>query len=145
MTRYLEISVPATLTSVRGVRRKVAAIAMRANAADHVVDDIELCVSEAVTNSVVHGYGNGEGTVDIAVDLEQDELTVVVSDRGRGLTDFVRDGDVGYGLPIIERLTRRLRIASAHKSGTEVRMVFDLERSLHPAGRPRRLASSSQR
>ena len=143
--RYLDISVPATLPNVRGVRRKVAAIAVQVQAAEHVVDDVELCVGEAVTNSVVHGYSDGEGTVDIAVDVDQDELTVIVSDRGQGLTDFVRDGDIGYGLQIIERLTRRVRIASAPRSGTEVYMVFDLERTPQPAGTPSRLASASRR
>lgn len=126
MRSCLEISVPATLASVRAVRGKVAEIAARVGAEDQVVDDVRLCVGEAVTNAVVHGYGPEDGTVDVAVELARDELTVVVSDEGKGVTSLRGHADDGYGLRIIERLTLRYLVSSAPNVGTEVRMVFPL-------------------
>jgi stage II sporulation protein AB (anti-sigma F factor) len=126
-TTCLDISVPATMENVRRVRRRVADLAADAGAADHVVDDIRLCVSEAVANAVVHGYDSDQrGEITVSVAVRDDELTVVVCDDGKGLTDFKRDGDLGYGLRIIEKLTRRCLVASAPNAGTEVRMAFPL-------------------
>jgi anti-sigma regulatory factor (Ser/Thr protein kinase) len=122
----LDISVPATLTRAREIRAQVAEIAAQAGAGEHVVDDVRLCVAEAFTNAVVHGYGTEAGPVHVLVETARDELIVVVSDNGRGLAEFRRDGDIGYGLKIIERLTRRHQISSAPCAGTEVRMVFSL-------------------
>lgn len=140
MTSCLEISAPATLASVRAVRGKVAEIAARVGAEDQVVDDVRLCVGEAVTNAVVHGYGPEDGTVDVTVELARDELTVVVSDEGKGVTSLRGSAEDGYGLRIIERLTLRYLISSAPNVGTEVRMIFPLP-AVGARQRPRDLAS----
>ena len=50
--------------------------------------------------------------------------TVVVRDGGAGLSEFRQDGELGFGLRIIEELTSRLVISSTPNAGTEVRMVF---------------------
>jgi stage II sporulation protein AB (anti-sigma F factor) len=126
-TTCLEISVPATLVNVRRVRRRVAELAADAGAPEHVVDDVRLCVSEAVANAVVHGYDRDQrGEITVSVSVRGDELTVVVFDDGKGLTDFKRDGDLGYGLRVIEKLTRRCLVSSAPNAGTEVHMTFPL-------------------
>ena len=88
--------------------------------------DIELAVSEATGNVVRHAYRSSDGRVGVTVAREDDELTVVVRDEGVGLSDFVSEGDLGYGLRIIERLTSRHVISSAADRGTEVVMVFGL-------------------
>jgi hypothetical protein len=44
-----------------------------------------------------------------------------------GLGGFQREGDLGYGLRIIEQLTLRCAITSAPNMGTEVLMVFALD------------------
>ena len=54
------------------------------------------------------------------------ELMVVVRDDGVGLADFRREGDLGYGLRIIDELAVRSAISSAPNAGTEMRMVFAL-------------------
>jgi stage II sporulation protein AB (anti-sigma F factor) len=117
---------PATPASIRDVRGRVAELAAEAGADERVVDEVRLCVGEAVTNAVVHGYGSQPGTVDVVAQLTGDELTVVVRDEGNGLAEFRRDGDIGYGLRIIDRLTRRYELRSAPNVGTQIRMIFAL-------------------
>jgi stage II sporulation protein AB (anti-sigma F factor) len=126
VTKSLEISMPATPASIREVRAKVAELAAEAGADERVVDEVRLCVGEAVTNAVVHGYASQPGTVDVVAELTGDELTVVVRDEGTGLADFRRDGDIGYGLRIIDRLTGSYELRSAPNVGTQIRMNFPL-------------------
>ena len=52
MMSRAEISVPATLTSIRSVRNWVARIAVEEGADSQLASDIKLCVDEAVTSEV---------------------------------------------------------------------------------------------
>jgi two-component sensor histidine kinase len=106
----------------------VARIATRLDAADRVVDDVKLCVSEAVTNAVRHAYASQSGMVDVAVERSGDELAVVVRDEGRGLAKLARKGTLGFGLRIIEGVALRSEISTGPNLGTEVQMFFALAR-----------------
>jgi serine/threonine-protein kinase RsbW len=126
MTLSLALSLPATPISARNVRNEVAAVAARLGAPHRLVEDARLCADEAVTNVVRHAYRSGDGTVDVTVRHKDEELVVVVRDRGVGLSEFSREGALGYGLRIIEQLTSRHEISSIANNGTEVVMVFGL-------------------
>ena len=52
----LELTLPSEATSIKRARDAVAELAERAGAP---VADVKLAVSEAVTNSLVHGYRDG--------------------------------------------------------------------------------------
>jgi anti-sigma regulatory factor (Ser/Thr protein kinase) len=134
MTRRLDLSLPAIPESIRKARDEVARIAL-SRAKGPIVDDVRLCTSEAVTNVVRHAYTARNGRIHISVDLEADELTVSVRDEGDGLTEFRREGELGYGLRIIDALTSRFTISSAPDSGTEVVMVFGLDPSRRRSAR----------
>lgn len=49
------------------------------------LDDLKTAVSEAVTNAVIHGYGNGEGTICIETEIEDRLVTVTIRDEGAGI------------------------------------------------------------
>lgn len=73
-----------------------------------VLDSAELCLSELVTNAIVHA---GTSSV-LTVALEQDLLTVAVRDRGAGDTPgLVEDDDplkvFGRGLQLVDALSER--------------------------------------
>jgi anti-sigma regulatory factor (Ser/Thr protein kinase) len=127
MHTHLQVSLPAVPGSVREARDTIGDVAAKAGAPQRVIDDARLCVSEAVANVVRHAYGLGEGDLSMTVDHTGSELTVVVRDAGVGLAHFKQEGDLGYGLRIIEQLTQRFAITSAPHAGTEVLMVFALE------------------
>ena len=119
-----EISVPATLTSIRSVRNWVARIAVEEGADSQLASDIKLCVDEAVTNAIAHAYDEDSGVVEVSVESDGRELTVLVRDEGKGVDQFGQEGELGFGLKIIDRLTRRYMVSSAPALGTEVRMIF---------------------
>ena len=124
MMSRAEISVPATLTSIRSVRNWVARIAVEEGADSQLAADIKLCVDEAVTNAIAHGYDENSGVVEVSVESDGRELTVLVRDEGKGVDQFGQEGELGFGLKIIDRLTRRYMVSSAPALGTEVRMIF---------------------
>ena len=124
MMSRAEISVPATLTSIRSVRNWVARIAVEEGADSQLASDIKLCVDEAVTNAIAHGYDEDSGRVEVSVESDGRELTVLVRDEGKGVDQFGQEGELGFGLKIIDRLTRRYMVSSAPALGTEVRMIF---------------------
>jgi anti-sigma regulatory factor (Ser/Thr protein kinase) len=108
-------------------RETIAADAARLGAPSRVIEDVRLCVSEAATNVVRHAYADDKGEIRITLEASEGELTVRVRDDGVGLEGFQREGELGHGLRIIDRLTRRFAVTSAPHAGTELRMVFSLE------------------
>jgi serine/threonine-protein kinase RsbW len=124
----VDVVLPATPTSVRTARAAAGDAAADVAVEERIVDDIRLCVSEAVTNSVRHAYGPDGGTVQVVVTHVEGELVVVVCDHGAGFgsSSRRRDGPGGLGLEIIDALTSRHHIASSPNQGTEVRMTFSV-------------------
>ena len=73
--------------------RVTAAVFMsRLNPTLEEVDDVKTAVSEAVTNAVIHGYGEGEGRIqmEMTVDWQERSLLVAVRDQGAGIPDIAR-------------------------------------------------------
>lgn len=102
--------------------------------------DIKTCVSEAVTNAVVHAYpGKEDPKNPVYLDLklyDDDSVTITVADRGVGIPDVERarqpffttdrEGErSGMGLPIMEAFSESFRIASSPK-GTRVTMKLHI-------------------
>ncbi len=128
ITTCLALSLPATPPSIRQARVSVAETAARLGASARVVDDVRLCVSEAVSNVVRHAYGTQRGDVDLVVEQESADLYVVVRDAGHGMRRdaYKKRTAGGYGLRIMDAIAERLTITTAPEAGTEVRMTFSL-------------------
>lgn len=69
-------------------RVTVAAFAARLNPILEELADLKTAVSEAVTNAIVHGYDEGEGTVYLDCIIEDNTVTVIVKDNGIGIPDI---------------------------------------------------------
>jgi two-component sensor histidine kinase len=100
-----------------------------------LVDDVQLCVSEAVTNVVRHAYGSRRGNVDVVVERTDGELVVVVRDEGNGMPRGRSRAVGGFGLKIIERIASGFTIRNRPESGTEVSMAFGLDGRAATGGR----------
>jgi anti-sigma regulatory factor (Ser/Thr protein kinase) len=87
--------------------------------------DLRLVISEVITNAVRHG---GEGELLVAVTPKQEFLCVQVTDTGDGFAPrpraYAPDEDGGFGLFLIERLTRRWGL-TREDSNTRVWFEFD--------------------
>jgi len=63
----------------------VASFASQADPTFEQIADIKTAVSEAVTNSIVHGYEGEEGEIRISCRMHRNILTVEIEDYGRGI------------------------------------------------------------
>jgi anti-sigma regulatory factor (Ser/Thr protein kinase) len=95
--------------------------------------DLRLVISEVITNAVRHG---GEGDLLIAVTPKQAFLCVQVTDTGDGFAPrpraYAPDEDGGFGLFLIEQLTRRWGL-TREDSNTRVWFEFDFSGAMSKA------------
>ncbi len=115
-----------------------ARIAVSAFAAqlDPTIDqmaDIKTAVSEAVTNSIIHGYENMEGVITIVCKIIDKTIEIEISDKGKGIENinlarqalYTSKPDLersGMGFTIMESFMDELEIESNLKLGTKVIM-----------------------
>lgn len=110
----------------------VAVFATRMNPTLEEIDDIKTAVSEAVTNAVIHGYQNGDGKIDIEAAVEENVLSVTVSDEGIGITNIEKamepmfstlpEERSGMGFSFMEAFMDRVEVISSPGGGTSVTM-----------------------
>jgi anti-sigma regulatory factor (Ser/Thr protein kinase) len=85
---------------------------------------VQMVVSEAVANAVVHAYPDrAPGQVRLEAWLDDELLTVVVADDGVGMSSERGSHGLGEGLTIIRRLAREVEVHS--RDGT--RLVMRLQ------------------
>jgi anti-sigma regulatory factor (Ser/Thr protein kinase) len=126
----LELELPAVAEAAPRARRAVRKVLVQA-AVD--LDAVELAVSEAVTNVVIHAYSDRDdadepGRVRLAVWLEDDRVSIAVADSGRGMSPREDSPGAGLGLALIASLCDDLQIDRT-PAGTRLRMRF----GRHPA------------
>jgi anti-sigma regulatory factor (Ser/Thr protein kinase) len=123
----LELTLAAEPASVTLARHAVGGFAERVGAERQ---DVELAVSEAVTNSVVHAYPGGiAGTIVVQAQLRGAALIVVVRDNGTGLRPDLKNKGMGLGLPLIARVSDEYRIEDLPDGGAVVTMRFRAKQS----------------
>ena len=100
--------------------------------------DIKTAVSEAVTNSIVHGYCKSHGYVYMDCEADGNTVTVVIKVNGRGIPDIAKareplfttntDGErSGMGFAFMEAFMDSLEVISKPDEGTCVRMKKRIE------------------
>ena len=101
--------------------------------------DLRTAVSEAVTNSIIHGYKGTSGTVTVLTTLYDDRsVRIKISDRGCGIADIEKamtplyttddSGERGgMGFAIMQSFSDKLKVISRIGGGTQVMMVKKLK------------------
>ena len=120
----LTLSYPASSGSVAAARGAVVDFAARNGATDAQLESIRLAVSEAVTNAIIHGYHDCDGTIQVTAALAAGDLWVLVADDGDGFQKPSPHPGLGWGMPLIAHASDEFVIAERAYGGTEVRMRF---------------------
>ena len=150
MKNEMELSFDAVSSNEGLARVAVAAFVTCLNPTLEELADVKTAVSEAVTNAIIHGYGNtfgysrhGEGRpacgeyhqgkVRLVCRLEHGVLEVMVEDRGKGIEDVEKAMEPlfttrpeldrsGMGFAFMEAFMDDLEVESEPGVGTVVRM-----------------------
>ncbi len=97
------------------------------------LSDIKTAISEAVTNSIIHGYDNEEGIVKINARIFADTLEIEIIDNGKGIEDielarkplYTSKPDLersGMGFTIMESFMDDVKVQSLVGLGTKITM-----------------------
>ena len=114
-------------------RVAVAAFASQLDPTIEELTDIKTAVSEAVTNSIIHGYESKEGTVKIEAYIKDNELTIVIEDTGMGIENvelamqplYTSRPELersGMGFTVMETFMDSLKVESEKNKGTRLIM-----------------------
>ena len=114
-------------------RIAVAAFVSQLDPTIDELSDIKTAVSEAVTNSIIHGYEDEEGIVKITAKLFGNTVEIEVSDNGKGIANIEEARKPlytskpnmersGMGFTIMESFMDYVNVESAGGLGTKVTM-----------------------
>ena len=114
-------------------RITVAAFASQLDPTIDEISDIKTAVSEAVTNSIIHGYDDMEGTVKISAKLFGNTIEIEIMDNGKGIENVAEARKPlytskpnlersGMGFTIMESFMDEVKVESSLGFGTRITM-----------------------
>ncbi len=116
-------------------RSVIACFVLQLNPSIAEVSDIKTAVSEAVTNSIVHGYKNSQsGEITMEATLGQDVIHINIYDNGIGINDVDKalepfyttcpeDERSGMGFSIMQSFMDEVKVVTKKGCGTKVYMA----------------------
>lgn len=115
-------------------RLAVASFCANLNLSIDDISDIKTAVSEAVTNSIVHGYGDSVGEIDINCQIYDDFIKIEIIDYGVGIDNvedaikpfFTTKPDMersGMGFTVMEGFMDKMEVYSEKGKGTKVILI----------------------
>ncbi len=130
---WMKLQIESRSENEEFARVTVAVFMSRMDPTLEEINDVKTAVSEAVTNCVIHGYGNGEGIIYIETGIEEDELSVWIRDEGRGIDNIEKAMEPmytsdtsgersGMGFSFMEAFMDRVEVESEPGRGTMVKM-----------------------
>lgn len=137
MKNYLKAEFDAKGVNESLARIIVSGFIVPLNPTIEQLTDVKTSVSEAVTNSIIHGYENNGGTIVLELELDERLLTIKVSDAGIGIDNieearkplYTSKPDAersGMGFTVMESFMDTLHIISEINVGTTVIMTKQL-------------------
>lgn len=133
----MKLEFPSLSRNESFARAAVAAFVSQLDPTVEEIADIKTALSEAVTNAVIHGYGDNIGTVKIECEIDNKTLKLIVEDSGKGIKDkekarepFYTESDgeerSGMGFTVMETFMDSLEIFSETGVGTKLIMTKEI-------------------
>ncbi|GAB1156845.1 MULTISPECIES: anti-sigma F factor [Paenibacillus] len=138
-TNFMNLQFAAKSENESFARVTVAAFISQLDPTMDELSDLKTVVSEAVTNSIIHGYNNNpEGVVSIQAQIREDMITIIVEDRGEGIEDlelakqplYTSKPELersGMGFTIMENFMDEFEVSSEPGRGTSIKMKKRIE------------------
>lgn len=112
----VRLAVPADPGYLALCRHALAGAGTALGLGDESVEDLKLVLSEMCMNAIQHGYGGGEGVIELEFRTSPHEFEARVRDHGRGIGP--PPWPAGAGLELLRSLTLRHSIEPAAGGGT---------------------------
>lgn len=120
-------------------RITVAAFASQLDPTIEELADIKTAVSEAVTNCIIHAYENKRGIIKINAKLQDNQITIQISDNGKGIenVDIAKEPlyttkpnleRSGMGFTIMESFMDSMKVESIVGLGTKITLVKTIKK-----------------
>lgn len=135
MSNIMEVKFSAKSENESLARVIVASFAAKLDPTLDELADIKTAVSEAVTNSIIHGYEEDESKlVYLRCKILDDTIKIVVEDRGKGIEDvdiamqplYTSKPELersGMGFTFMESFMDDVKVSSIKNEGTKVVMT----------------------
>src|ERR1700754_3913652 len=125
----VKLTLPARPENVSVIRHVLGAFAEALRLPDDLVEDLRLAVTEACTNVVRHAYPpEHTGPVEISIMPLEEQVTVIVSDHGRGIGTSSDTTGPGLGLPLIAAIADVVVLQPVPGGGSRGAMTFSRQR-----------------
>ncbi|MCI1269178.1 MAG: anti-sigma F factor [Ruminococcus sp.] len=130
----VKFTMPSLSLNEAVARAAVSSLLVQYDPTVEELSDIRTAVSEAVTNSIVHGYRHKSGNIEITVRLiEPREIYIKIRDKGCGIADIDRameplfttapeEERSGLGFSVMSSFMDKLKVKSEVDNGTTVIM-----------------------
>ncbi len=130
----IKFIMPSLSVNESAARAVVSSFLTQADPTVEELSDIRTAVSEAVTNSVVHGYRHTKGNIELTVRLLPERVIYIkIKDKGCGIPDIKQameplfttapeEERSGLGFSVMEQFTDKLTVKSVLGKGTTVIM-----------------------
>ncbi|UFT97683.1 anti-sigma F factor [Radiobacillus kanasensis] len=138
-TMHLEFS--SVSSNEAFARVTVAAFVAQLDPTVDELTEIKTVVSEAVTNSIIHGYNNEtDKMIEIKCTLQDDVVELIIQDDGIGILNveeaiqplYTSKPELersGMGFTIMENFMDKLEVISVPGQGTTVKLIKQLKKS----------------
>jgi stage II sporulation protein AB (anti-sigma F factor) len=134
----MKLEIPSKSQNESFARVVVAAFASQLDPTLEELSDVKTAVSEAVTNSIIHGYENSGGNITIKCKIEDRKLFVEIIDNGKGIEDvglarqplYTSKPELersGMGFTVMETFMDSLDVISEPGAGTRVVMTKEFK------------------
>ncbi len=141
MNNHIEVKFKALPENIKLARNITSSFLLEKNPTLGFINEVKSIVSEAVTNSIIHGYESDSSKyVELKLYLNDDNIEIYVIDTGKGIEDvdtarmpmFTSKHDSersGLGFTIIEVFSDETNVESKVGEGTLVKCIKELEQS----------------
>jgi stage II sporulation protein AB (anti-sigma F factor) len=130
----IKIILPSLSENESFARSVVACFVLSLNPSVAEINDIKTAVSEAVTNSIVHGYPNMVGEIVLELEIIEDFVHINVFDCGVGIENLSEalepfyttkedEERSGMGFTIMKSFMDEVKVESERGKGTKIYMT----------------------
>lgn len=135
----IKFTMPSLSVNESVARSVVSSFLIQSDPTVEELSDIRTAVSEAVTNSVVHGYRHTNGKIELTMKLlENREIYIKIRDKGCGIADVEQameplfttapeEERSGLGFSLMQTFMDKLTVKSTVGKGTTIIMRKRLE------------------